>query len=108
MVALLGVLKAGGAYLPLDPDNPPDRLRFQVADAGARHMVTVAALADGVSVKTTRLDANRDVVIAARPATPPIAAAEPHNLAYCLYTSGSTGTPKGVLHRTPERDPAAG
>jgi amino acid adenylation domain-containing protein len=99
VVTLLAVMKAGGAYLPLDPDYPQERLRFQVADARARYLVTTERLAGRVPAEdaaVTRLDADAGA-IGAWPATAPAAAATPDNLIYCLYTSGSTGTPKGVL-----------
>ncbi|HYX25811.1 MAG TPA: amino acid adenylation domain-containing protein, partial [Thermoanaerobaculia bacterium] len=79
-VAVLAALKAGGAYLPLDPANPPERLRLMVADAGAPVVLTresMTALAEeegGVEDPGTR----------------------PQNLVYLIYTSGSTGRPKGV------------
>jgi amino acid adenylation domain-containing protein len=104
VVALFGVLKAGGAYLPLEPGYPDDRLRFMLADAGAAAVVTNAALAERVAPFTgavVRLDADAGA-IAARPAHAPGVAVAPENLAYVIYTSGSTGTPKGVLteHRS--------
>jgi len=79
VVALLGVLKAGGAYLPLDPAYPTERLEFMLSDAQAAVLVTDDAL--------QRLDA-----------APGERRSEPdaRNLAYVIYTSGSTGRPKGV------------
>ncbi|MFD3702175.1 amino acid adenylation domain-containing protein [Nocardia sp. NPDC058658] len=93
IVALLGVLKAGGGYLPIDPAYPPDRLAFILADAGAVVVVTdpVTALElPPTEVPHVYLDDSEqgephcDVVVA------------PQNLAYVIYTSGSTGVPKGV------------
>jgi amino acid adenylation domain-containing protein len=78
-VAVLAALKAGGAYLPLDPANPPERLRLMVEDAGAPVVLTQTSLA-GIDVDGEAED----------PGT------EPQSLAYLLYTSGSTGRPKGV------------
>jgi amino acid adenylation domain-containing protein len=93
VVALLGVLKAGAAYLPLDPAYPPDRLAYMLQDSGARWMVVqhdTAALAPaGVS----------RVVIDAADASPmglTLPEPQPDHLAYLIYTSGSTGRPKGV------------
>ncbi|MEV6235276.1 amino acid adenylation domain-containing protein [Lentzea sp. NPDC051838] len=93
-VALLGVLKAGAAYLPLDPANPPGRLAFLVADGGARQLVTSPDLASRVPVLPRRrllLDG-----LDSYPTTKPEVEVHQDNLAYVLHTSGSTGVPKGV------------
>ncbi|WP_051767622.1 amino acid adenylation domain-containing protein [Amycolatopsis vancoresmycina] len=94
-VALLGVLKAGGAALPLDTGYPAARLRYMLGDSGARVLVTRGpAPADGDwAVVDPDTDAAR---IAAHPATPPSGRAAPGDLAYLMYTSASTGAPKGV------------
>ena len=103
VVALLGTLKAGGAYLPLDPAFPADRLAFMIEDSGAGALLTQARLvgqlpADGV--KTVYIDADWPA-IAAQGGENLDDADAPENTAYVLYTSGSTGRPKGVqvLHR---------
>jgi amino acid adenylation domain-containing protein len=100
VATVLGVLKAGGAYLPLDPGYPPGRLAFMLGDAGAALVVT-AARHRGVLPPDGRvlvLDDREDAAaLAARPATDPGVRVGPHRLAYVLYTSGSTGTPKGVM-----------
>ncbi|HWM03881.1 MAG TPA: amino acid adenylation domain-containing protein, partial [Actinophytocola sp.] len=97
--ALLGILAAHGAYLPLPTDDPPDRLGFLLADADARLVVTTTALAgrlpDLPGVRVLCLDAEA-TEIAARPTTPPRGPAAPDSLAYVIFTSGSTGRPKGV------------
>jgi len=99
VVALLGVLKAGAAYLPLDPLLPADRLRFILEDAQVDVMVTVEALRgdlpEGLG-HVVLMDAERQS-IASQPASNPESAATPENLAYLIYTSGSTGRPKGVM-----------
>ncbi|WP_316169155.1 non-ribosomal peptide synthetase [Bradyrhizobium sp. SZCCHNS2017] len=104
MVALLAVLKAGGAYLPLDPDYPAERLAHMLGDSGARLLLTQATLQErfapvleGSGAEAWLLDAavgegsgdaaNLDIAI------------DPENLAYVIYTSGSTGLPKGVMVR---------
>jgi amino acid adenylation domain-containing protein len=79
VVALLGVLKAGGAYLPLDPAYPAERLAFMLADAQASLLIT---------------DTGVERIGAPRAAGAPSGAS---NLAYLIYTSGSTGRPKGVM-----------
>ncbi|MBF6170403.1 non-ribosomal peptide synthase/polyketide synthase [Nocardia blacklockiae] len=94
LVALVAVVKAGGAYLPVDPAYAADRLAFVLADADPVVLVTDRPTADRLprnAVPHLYLD---DLGVADGGARP--AAAHPRNLAYVLYTSGSTGTPKGV------------
>lgn len=99
MVALLGILKAGGSYVPLDPDFPPERLRFMLEDSGTRLLVTERKFVEGLSapdVELICLDTELDSISQEddrATATP----ASPGNLAYVIYTSGSTGRPKGVM-----------
>ncbi|MDT7796770.1 MAG: hypothetical protein QOI78_203 [Actinomycetota bacterium] len=94
-VTLLGVLKAGGAALPLDTGYPAARLRYMLGDSGARVLVTRGpAPADGSwAIVDPDGDAER---IAAYPATAPEHRVEAADLAYLMYTSASTGAPKGV------------
>ncbi|NBE85105.1 amino acid adenylation domain-containing protein [Micromonospora sp. NEAU-HG-1] len=96
-VALLGVLRAGGAYLPLDPEQPPARLGLMLADARPAVVLTSTELRDRLpeGVEATCLGAVA-AEVAAGPDTPPPTGATGGNLAYVIYTSGSTGTPKGV------------
>ncbi len=92
LVALLGILKAGAAYVPLDPDHPSDRLAFQDRDARLRWIVTRAGLADrlpGAEDRFLFLPAGGDLPLSV--------AVDPDHPAYVLYTSGSTGRPKGVV-----------
>ncbi|MDX2089002.1 MAG: amino acid adenylation domain-containing protein, partial [Kofleriaceae bacterium] len=91
VVVLLAVLKAGGAYLPLDPDLPVERLQYMARDARAKVVVTRDTVLEGPWA-TLRLDEAQD----AGPTAPLRGRARPHNLVYVLYTSGSTGQPKGV------------
>ncbi|WP_432080206.1 amino acid adenylation domain-containing protein [Streptomyces sp. WAC 04229] len=93
--ALLGILKSGAAYLPLDPANPADRLAYIVRDARAPLVVTVGEHAGPFDVELLLLDADAGL-LAAQPDTDPAAGGGPGNLAYTIYTSGSTGRPKGV------------
>ncbi len=98
VIAVLGVLKAGAAYVPLDPEYPAERIALMMADAALLAVVTHSALADRLldtDVPVVEVDAAA-AEIAARPATAPDCQATPDCLAYVLYTSGSTGRPKGV------------
>ncbi|MER5770040.1 non-ribosomal peptide synthetase [Streptomyces sp. NPDC001985] len=100
MAALLGVLKAGAAYLPLDPAYPVERLTAMVGDAGPAAVVTSGPAGtkplDAVLGATPLIDLNRLPAGAAEPQGPPARATEPDGLAYVIYTSGTTGRPKGV------------
>ncbi|MEU8966400.1 amino acid adenylation domain-containing protein, partial [Streptomyces sp. NPDC048491] len=93
--ALLGILKSGAAYLPLDPASPMDRIAYIVRDAQALVVVTTHAHSELFDGELLLLDADEDL-IAAQPDTDPAVAGSPENLIYTIYTSGSTGRPKGV------------
>ncbi|MCM5680345.1 amino acid adenylation domain-containing protein [Schlegelella sp. S2-27] len=99
--ALLGVLKTGAAYVPLDPGFPRDRLHDMAADAGVKLVITEAAHAELAGVPRERqLRVDDDAaLVAAAPDTPlPPPADRPEGApAYVIYTSGSTGKPKGVV-----------
>ncbi|MGH3756143.1 MAG: AMP-binding protein, partial [Pseudonocardiaceae bacterium] len=98
VVGLLGALKAGGAYLPLDPGYPAARLGWMLSDAQVGALVTTADLADRLPVDGVRLvclDADRDAIAGCPEVAPPNRATS-QSLAYVIYTSGSTGRPKGV------------
>ena len=98
-LALYGVLKTGGAYLPLDPDLPLERLRYMIADAAPAAVIADAAVAPrlaglGARVVCLSTDAEEIAQATDEPLEPDAA---PGDLAYILYTSGSTGRPKGVM-----------
>ena len=100
VIGVLGVLKAGGAYLPLDPSYPQARLAYMIKDARPKLILTQEALCERLpeGVETLRLDADR-ATLASESEANPAPAATPQNLAYIIYTSGSTGKPKGVDSR---------
>ncbi|WP_432721080.1 amino acid adenylation domain-containing protein [Jeongeupia wiesaeckerbachi] len=96
IVALLAVLKAGGAFVPLDPGYPAERLGYMLADAGIAHLLTQSALAGRFArpgLGVLRID---DESLAKEPAHDPAVTIHPDQAAYLIYTSGSTGQPKGV------------
>jgi amino acid adenylation domain-containing protein len=86
----LGISKAGGAYLPIDPEYPAERIAFMLADSGAVGVVTSTASEPMTTLPLLRAEALVDGDFTPRPVLP----AHP---AYVIYTSGSTGTPKGVV-----------
>ncbi|WP_410643783.1 amino acid adenylation domain-containing protein [Amycolatopsis sp. lyj-346] len=104
IAGMLAVLKAGAAYVPLDPRYPDERLAWLLADSGITTVLTTRAVRDrvprGVRVLTLDDGWERD-----RPGAAPPVRARPENLACVLYTSGSSGRPKGVLieHRSVTR-----
>ncbi|ABX04502.1 MAG TPA: non-ribosomal peptide synthase [Herpetosiphon sp.] len=94
VVGILAILKAGAAYVPLDPTYPRERLAFVQADAAIRHIVTQRHLRDVVQAEQCYL---LDQPMDAYPTTPPSVVCSTENPAYVIYTSGSTGNPKGVV-----------
>jgi amino acid adenylation domain-containing protein len=97
MVGLLGVLKAGAAYVPMDPAFPSDRLAFMLADSGASLVLTQLSLADAVPGDGTPALCLDGLDWSALPRTDGrLEVPAPSDRAYVIYTSGSTGKPKGV------------
>ncbi|HTL18654.1 MAG TPA: amino acid adenylation domain-containing protein, partial [Patescibacteria group bacterium] len=99
-VALLAVLKAGGAYLPLDPNYPRERLAFMVADSKPVLLLSRSGLVSRIPAEQVEVlcldDQQVQKSLAALPDTAPDTSLTAENLAYIIYTSGSTGVPKGV------------
>ncbi|WP_016952818.1 non-ribosomal peptide synthetase [Anabaena sp. PCC 7108] len=99
IIGLLGILKAGGVYLPLDPVYPQERLRFMIEDSQVSILLTQASLAAKLSnnsLQIVNLDADWEK-ISTESTNNLQSCVTRENLAYVIYTSGSTGTPKGVL-----------
>ncbi|HEY0169639.1 MAG TPA: amino acid adenylation domain-containing protein, partial [Pyrinomonadaceae bacterium] len=99
VVGLLGVLKAGGAYLPLDPEYPLERLSYVMEDASVSVLLTQERLEGRLNLRAprvVRLDADWGLV-SRQGGGAPAGGATFDNLAYVIYTSGSTGRPKGVM-----------
>lgn len=99
IVSLLGILKAGAGYVPLDPSYPKERLAFIMADAALPILVVQSSLLSKLPESAAQMvcfDTNRDKILA-EDAEKPVSGVRPENLAYVIYTSGSTGQPKGVV-----------
>jgi len=101
LIGIFGIMKAGAAYLPLSPDDPADRIRYVLADAGVGivlvHGATASKALQGVQViNLEQMDVYKG------PTQNPVLVNKPGDLAYVIYTSGSTGKPKGVMieHRS--------
>jgi amino acid adenylation domain-containing protein len=98
IIGILGIFKAGGAYLPLDPSNPADRLEYILKDARVNILITESVLLDNLPncERVVCIDADLQT-IARYPTDNLVQNGNPDDLAYIIYTSGSTGQPKGVL-----------
>lgn len=99
VVSVLGVLKAGGCYLPLDPSFPEERLRYMLEDSEARVIVSQSSLrekARGFAISSLVMIDDDKEKIESNPVTIPDVDITPDSPAYIIYTSGSTGRPKGV------------
>ncbi|MGL5080043.1 MAG: non-ribosomal peptide synthetase [Microcoleaceae cyanobacterium] len=100
VVGLLGILKSGGAYIPLDPSYPIQRLAFMLEDTQVPLLLTQKKFVDQLpqhQAKVICLDIIWEILVQ-EPDINPIHKAIPENLAYVIYTSGSTGNPKGVMN----------
>ncbi|MBQ9216642.1 MAG: amino acid adenylation domain-containing protein [Muribaculaceae bacterium] len=94
VLALFGVLKAGAAYIPCDPDYPADRIRLILEDSEARYIITTADRLDAVEADKA-IDVEQ--LLEGDPSQYVKPDITPNDLAYLIYTSGSTGRPKGVM-----------
>ncbi|MBR8839548.1 MAG: amino acid adenylation domain-containing protein [Stigonema ocellatum SAG 48.90 = DSM 106950] len=96
VVGILAVLKAGGAYIPLDPNYPIERLRFMLSDAQVSLVLSHSLVNSFRQITVISLDSDWEL-IELESQENPVSISSGDNLAYIIYTSGSTGTPKGVL-----------
>ncbi len=102
MVSILATLKAGGAYLPIDPDYPADRIVFMLDDAGVKIVLTNSSTLGKINEPLSRISGLNSVIVdedweQVSAHTLSFPRIQSHDLAYVIYTSGSTGKPKGVL-----------
>jgi D-alanine--poly(phosphoribitol) ligase subunit 1 len=101
IIGVLAIVKAGGAYLPLSPDNPPDRIDYMLKDAGAKVLLVQDKTASQSALGGLIINLD-DPNVYRGPTANPAILNKPQDLAYVIYTSGSTGKPKGVMieHRS--------
>ena len=85
MVAIMGIMKSGGGYVPIDPDYPQERIDYMIADSGCKVIIDEAFIESFVQQQASYSTENLSPI------------AKPESLAYVIYTSGSTGMPKGVM-----------
>ena len=99
LVGLLGIMKTGGIYVPLDPGNPKDRLNVILKDAQAKFLLTNSAMQNRLpDINGVVIDIDLEsTAIARQPKQNPTFGVRPENFVYVIYTSGSTGNPKGVM-----------
>ena len=97
IAAALGIQMAGGAYVPMDPAYPADRLALYAEDSGAPVIVTESSVAPALPEGPARLILDTDTRLSVAPEIPPSDGPLAEDLAYVIYTSGSTGRPKGVM-----------
>ena len=106
VIVILAVLKAGAAYVPIDPKYPDERITYMVQDTGTRLLLTqnthqnkLIALIQGKELATAIETIDGDVLLnklLSYPEDNPLSSCQPNHLAYVIYTSGTTGWPKGV------------
>lgn len=97
VICALGVLKAGGAYLPMDPSYPPERLNLMLGDSGARLLITTRELDPLIGPEYQGQRMQLDEIDQLQDSGEPLPQPAPGDLFIMLYTSGSTGLPKGVM-----------
>jgi len=95
IATMLGILKSGGAYMPIDPDYPSDRIKYMIQNSQAKAIVTTKDFAKNIDCTCDVLFIE-DLIKKENAAQPEIMISK-ESLCYCIYTSGSTGKPKGTL-----------
>ncbi len=96
IIGILGILKVGGAYLPIDPEYPEERIRFMLEDSNTGILLTQGRLKDRISYDGTVIELDNQTIYHGERSNPR-KVNQPRDLAYVIYTSGSTGKPKGVM-----------
>jgi D-alanine--poly(phosphoribitol) ligase subunit 1 len=96
-IGILGIIKAGAAYLPLPPDNPPERTEYMLKDGGVGVLLVHGKTADKAAFRGVILNLDDPYVYQDGAEANPVHVNKPDDLAYVIYTSGSTGKPKGVM-----------
>jgi surfactin family lipopeptide synthetase A len=101
IIGILGIVKAGGAYLPVSLDNPPDRIDYMLKDGGVKVLLVQNKTASRIAFEGLMINLDDPDVYRGSTANPAMLN-KPQDLAYVIYTSGSTGKPKGVMieHRS--------
>lgn len=98
IVGILGVLKSGGAYIPIDPDYPSQRIDYILENSNTTIVLTSPKLLDKININCEKIDislSNKDIYNLPKENLTQIS--KPNDLSYLIYTSGSTGKPKGVM-----------
>eukprot|EP01132_Coremiostelium_polycephalum_P018169 gene18169-21682_t len=96
IVAMLGILKAGGCYVPIDPNYPQERIAYLLGDLKSQLVITHKNASRQLTGELVFMDQDKHL-FAEQPSTPPVIDIHASDLMYIIYTSGSTGSPKGVM-----------
>ncbi|WP_146894411.1 AMP-binding protein, partial [Chryseobacterium rhizosphaerae] len=100
LIAILGVLKSGAAYVPMDPSYPSDRIEHILKDTGSKIVIAEESTIEKVTGSVTTISINDSVfqtILELQEVSNPVTEVQSDNLAYVIYTSGTTGLPKGVM-----------
>lgn len=97
LISILGVLKAGAAYVPIDPSYPAERIHYILEDTQASVLIKDATCLEIISEEIIQIDVDADWEEISKVSAIELPAIQPSQLAYVIYTSGSTGKPKGVM-----------